>query len=318
MAGGKWISDLTATTPLADAARRVLTVRLELVRDFLPLALRDWDKDPEHVHQLRVSTRRARAALDIFASCLPPREYRAARKLLRRVRRAAGEARDWDVFLASLNGEEPRPSPRHRAGRDFLLSYAFAHRLLAQTHLEETSRLYPFSFDRFLAETVAAVHAPLAAGRRTLIDLALPMLSSLVGELERAAAGDLNDYQHLHQVRIFGKRLRYAMEVFADCFDPSFREQLYPAVEEMQDILGRANDSHVAVVRLEALAAHLEILLPRQWKRFKPGIMGWLRFHEGRLVQEQQHFRKWWRHWQKSGGNAAFGELLKMREGPAA
>ena len=58
MAEGKWIHDLTADTPLDDAARRVLAVRLEVVRDMLPLALHDWDKDPKYVHQLRVGTQR--------------------------------------------------------------------------------------------------------------------------------------------------------------------------------------------------------------------------------------------------------------------
>ena len=83
LASGKWITELKATTPVADAARHVLTVRLEVVRDYLPLALQQADKDPEHVHQLRVGTRRARAALDIFACCLPLKVYNGARKHLR-------------------------------------------------------------------------------------------------------------------------------------------------------------------------------------------------------------------------------------------
>src|SRR3712207_1913020 len=102
MADGKWISELTATTPLDDAARRVLTVRLGVVGHYLPLAVREADHDTEHVHQLRVGTRRARAALDLFACCLPDKVYRRARKQLRRLRRAAGAARDWDVFREGL------------------------------------------------------------------------------------------------------------------------------------------------------------------------------------------------------------------------
>ena len=80
------ISDLTAETPVADAARHALTVRLEVVRDYLPLALHEAEKDPEHVHQLRVGTRRARAALDIFSFCLPQKAYRTAKKALRGLR----------------------------------------------------------------------------------------------------------------------------------------------------------------------------------------------------------------------------------------
>src|SRR5207244_2148550 len=66
---------------------------------------------------------------------------------------------------------------------------------------------------------------------------------------DHAASGDLKDYAHLHQVRIQGKRLRYAMEVFADCFAADFKEELYPQIEEMQEILGSANDSHVGAQR---------------------------------------------------------------------
>src|SRR4051812_19790464 len=99
MADGKWISDLRCDTPLTDAARRVLTVRLEVVRDHLPLAAPHADEDVEHVHQPRVGPRRAGAALDIFKDCLPDKVYKSTRKRLRRVRRAAGAARDWDVFL---------------------------------------------------------------------------------------------------------------------------------------------------------------------------------------------------------------------------
>ena len=75
----KWISDLSAATPVADAARRVLTLRLEGVRDCLGYALREPGRDPEFVHQLRVATRRASAALEIFAECLPLKVYRTAR-----------------------------------------------------------------------------------------------------------------------------------------------------------------------------------------------------------------------------------------------
>ena len=56
----------------------------------LPLALQQAVKDVEHVHQLRVATRRARAALDIFADCLPDGAFTAAKKQLRKIRRAAG------------------------------------------------------------------------------------------------------------------------------------------------------------------------------------------------------------------------------------
>jgi CHAD domain-containing protein len=317
MADGKWISDLHPDTPVGDAARHVLTVRLEVVRDYLPRAIHEADQDPENVHQLRVGTRRARAALDIFAVCQPDKAYRTARKHLRRIRRAAGEARDWDVFLAGL-AEWPRPrSDKQQPGLDLLTGYAAGQRVVAQAHLEEVGTHYPFGFDRLLAETVAAVHKPHPAhGLHTLADLARPLLSGLLSNLDEAAARDLEDYDNLHQVRIAGKRLRYAMEVFADCFAAPFREELYPAVEEMQEILGSANDSHVAVGRLEGLRSRLRALLPDGGKKYRPGIDTLLRYHQRRLPRERQRFLEWWRRWCTSGSEGFLNHLL--RAGPAS
>src|SRR5262249_53430493 len=180
----------------------------------VPLAMRQADEDPEHVHQLRVSTRRAAAGLDIFSICLSDKDYKTARKALRRIRRAAGEARDWDVFLAGLP-TKPGAGVRLQAARDLVAGYALARRVVAQDRLAEASPNYPFDFERLVAETVAAVHKP-RGGPETqyLLDLAQPMLSGMLKEMHEAATGDLTDYDHLHQVRIKGKRLRYAMEVF--------------------------------------------------------------------------------------------------------
>jgi CHAD domain-containing protein len=312
MAGGKWIAGLTADTPLADAARRVLTVRLELVRDALPPALHEAEQDPEHVHQLRVATRRARAALDIFADCLPPKAHKRAKKELRDLRRAAGAARDWDVFLLTLAERQRKPAARQRPGLDFLTGYALSQRLAAQAQLLEAGHDQPFDSDRLLADTVAAVHRPHDDGAtRALIDLARPTLDARLKELDAAAGRDLHDYEHLHRVRIIGKRLRYGMEVFADCFEPAFKEELYPAVEQMQEILGNANDSHVAAGRLAELRDRARALLGEPAKRVLPGVLALLRYHEERLPKERTHFEAWWARWHESGGEAAFAALLK-------
>src|SRR5436309_812882 len=83
--------------------------------------------------------------------------------------------------------------------------------LAAQERLIEAANGQPFSLDRLLGDTLAAVHKPHdeSAGH-DLIDLARPALGGLLKELDAAAGRDLSDYAQLHQVRIAGKRLRYA------------------------------------------------------------------------------------------------------------
>src|SRR5438105_2246657 len=137
MAEGKWISDLTPDMPLADAARHVFLVRFQVVREYLPRAALEADRDIEYVHQLRVGTRRADAALRIFTDCLPSKVYRKSRQRLRQLRRAAGAARDWDVFLEELLAREQEAGEKDRAGLDFLSGYALGQRAAAHAQLEE-------------------------------------------------------------------------------------------------------------------------------------------------------------------------------------
>jgi CHAD domain-containing protein len=312
MAEGKWISGLTAATPVVEAARQVLEVRLAAVHHHLEPALREPDKDPEHVHQLRVATRRAGAALAIFRPCLPGRVHKRARRQLRRLRRAAGAARDWDVLLINL-ADRTRRAKQPSAGADFLLGYALGQRHAAQALLEAVASELATGFRDWENDLVAAVREPRAPkGKPSLLDWARPMLAGLLDELDEAAAQDLNDYDHLHRVRIIGKRLRYAMEVFVDCFPPPFRETLYPAVEQMQDILGRANDSRVAGGRLAGLRDRLRASQPAAWRRLRPAAEGLLRFHQRRLPRERRHFQIWWDRWCKSAARTSFAALLQM------
>jgi CHAD domain-containing protein len=284
----KWVAGLEPGMPLSEAARLVLGARLGIVRAYLPLAVHHPDADLENVHQLRVGTRRADAALRIFRVCIPGKVYRKARRELREVRRAAGAARDWDVFLLGLDERLAKGAASEVAGLDFLVAYAMGQRRAAQAALTELPDEPPCAA---LPDGVSAEES-----EPTLSEAARPAMEGLLELFTEATSGDLDDYAQLHGVRILGKRLRYAMEVFAPCFERSFREEVYPRVEEMQEILGRANDSHVAVGRLAELRARAKAH-PPTWARAKAGVESLLRFHQRRLPQERRRFVTWLASW---------------------
>jgi CHAD domain-containing protein len=308
MADAKWIPDLHGDTPVAAAAGRILSLRLEAVRQRLPLAAQ-LGADVEEVHQLRVGTRRAAAALRLFRDLLPDRLQRRTRKVLRRLRRAAGGARDWDVFLESLSQRLARTSGKPQHGLDLLVGLAHAERARAQDELVDTARRRGAALNEVIQEA-AEVLADCTAQEK-LHERAVPALTQLLHDLETAAEGDLSVYEALHQVRILGKRLRYAMEVFESCFAAPFRDEYYAAVVDMQDILGHANDSRVAAERLRKLRDQIMRVQPQQWARYEPGIDALLRYHERRLPQQRRAFVKWWRAWKNSGAEHAFAELIE-------
>jgi CHAD domain-containing protein len=307
----KWISDLVAATPVPDAARRVLTLRLEGVRDSLGHALREPGRDPEFVHQLRVATRRASAALEVFAECLPPKVYKTARSLLRNIRRAAGKARDWDVFLARLSSDADELPAGDRATVDMLVGYALAHRLPAQEELEHSCGDYPFGFERCMAQTVGAISYR-SNGKTPLATLVRPLLGRMFDELNRAAAIDRHDYHHLHGTRIVGKRLRYTIEMFVDCFGPALRATLYPAIAEMQQVLGDVHDHFNAAQLYATLGAKLDVFLSRDGSRYQPFLDRLKAEHERQLQESCRRFQLWWEGWQKPEIQVAVADLLSI------
>lgn len=313
MADGKWITGLVPEMPLLAAARHVIYVRMQVVRETLDLTVHHADEDLEHVHQLRVSTRRADAALRIFRGCMADKVYHASRARLRLIRRSAGAVRDWDVFLQELRERLHASRSKDRPGLDFLIGFGVGQRKLLLEQLVTVGQDQLAEYQGFLTDLIGLLREPDQNGDRDgLQDLARSMLTTLRQSLEARAQGDLNDYAHLHQVRIAGKRLRYAMEVFADCFPASFREELYPQVEEMQEILGRANDSHVATERLGQLRNWLRVHGVADWKNWQPGIEGVLRYHQRRLPGERRRFLQWWQRWSEQGGE----ELLAAVASP--
>jgi inorganic triphosphatase YgiF len=59
-------------------------------------------QDIEYIHRMRVASRRLRAALPLFFSCIPEKKYRVWMLEIQKITRALGEARDTDVQIAFI------------------------------------------------------------------------------------------------------------------------------------------------------------------------------------------------------------------------
>jgi CHAD domain-containing protein len=92
--------ELDCEAPFSLAAKRVVKVRAKEVFKRADGVL-DLDQI-EHVHDMRVATRRLRAALEIFEPCFPPKRHRKALKRVKALADALGERRDLDVELELL------------------------------------------------------------------------------------------------------------------------------------------------------------------------------------------------------------------------
>jgi len=92
--------ELDCEAPFAVAAALVVRVRAEEVFEQAEGVL-DLD-DVERVHDMRVATRRLRAALEIFGPCFPRKRRRKALKRVKALADALGARRDLDVEIELL------------------------------------------------------------------------------------------------------------------------------------------------------------------------------------------------------------------------
>lgn len=236
-----WI--VGAADPLLEALHKILAREAWNLRRHVRGAL--LDLDVEYVHQLRVSSRRARAALRAFRGRLEGSSAAALRGELDWLGETLGRARDLDVLLEGMAKHCRRAMLDEPTTN--LVTEAFRRRRRAA--FEDAARALTSRRFNDLLSAMDAFRAPLPEGETeaSIGAMAPRLLEKAIRRIEkwrRRGASDLADAD-LHRIRIAFKRLRYLGEFFSDFQVPAFSESLRTLVR-FQDCLGALNDAEVA------------------------------------------------------------------------
>ncbi len=288
-------------TPATLAAAAALRARIGRVRRLLRRAADARKRDKraaEAVHQLRIATRRAVAAIDAFADLLDPRALARARKRFTRLRRAAGGVRDADVALVTLRAhrESAAPGSPERAALDRLIDLTRKQRSRARQRLrkaaERTTPAKLRHIRRRLLRTLPDGPSP------TLHALADAAIDARLEALRAASSPDLRDLANVHQLRIQVKRLRYSLELFDPCFDPAAAAEALDRLASLQERLGQINDASQLLARLESAAADLE---PREDGSVAEGLRRLITAQRESLAAAHRAFLADWSHGELAG-----------------
>jgi CHAD domain-containing protein len=114
------IPGLTPDLAYGEAAARILRVRAQELIDHAEGVLDVGDI--ERVHDMRVATRRLRAALEVFEPCFPRAQYRSVLAEVKELADALGERRDRDVEIDSLHAFAEKLATPDRPGVESLVS----------------------------------------------------------------------------------------------------------------------------------------------------------------------------------------------------
>jgi CHAD domain-containing protein/transposase len=214
-------------------------------------------QDTEELHDMRVATRRMRAALQVFGDYLDEKSWAPFEKGLRRTGRVLGKVRDLDVFwektqryLDALPPERKEElSPLHVVwqaerdqAREKLLSYLTSDRY----------RQFKNSLSEFL-ENHEAGAAPVfnQAGEpqpRRLRHVAPVILYQKLAAMyafDEWTIGPEVPLARLHRLRIASKGLRYLLEFLEEVLGPESK-RLVKEMKALQDHLGNLQDAVVA------------------------------------------------------------------------
>jgi len=249
-------TEVTPTSTLSDLAYAVVRTHLGVLLAREPGTR--LGEDIEELHDMRVATRRLRAATELFAEALPVRAQ-AMRTELGWVAGVLGRVRDLDVQLErlgemeewALGGDDDR-SPldelrrllvrqRDEARHDLIDALdsprwdRLTEDLVTMAQQGQRRRLPS-------ARTEAAVSVP---------DLVTPRHRAVVKAARRARRSGLA--ADFHRLRKRCKRLRYSLEFTAGIYG-AHTERFTKKLAKLQDALGLMQDAEVATTRLLALA----------------------------------------------------------------
>ena len=240
-------------------------------------------EDPEALHDMRVATRRMRAAMKVFEGALPERA-KWFREELRWVAGALGDVRDPDVQIDRL---EAWRNEADEESSDFLgkiLDVIRKRRTEARGRMLEAldSARYErleTSFGEMLRRGPGAERELAQSNGRSPegepVTSEAPDLISARYRKWRKAAKSLDESsppENFHDLRKKGKRLRYALEFVSEVYGKPAAALISP-LKSLQDDLGDHQDAIVAAGTLRELGTTTEGTRVPRGAAFTMGVL---------------------------------------------
>jgi len=302
--GGKQPPNVQATDTMAVAAKKVLRAQFEAMRRNEE-GTREGE-DLEALHDMRVATRRMRAALKIAGPYLEGKEARRVTDGVRSVTQALGAVRDLDVLIERARDFQAHLPEEQQQDLDGLLSDWAGRRDGARKDMLRL--LDSDDYRRFEKRMEAFLEAEEEDRAGEQGDEVLPVevrhvLASAVWTRYEAVRAyetvmETPRLPQLHMLRITSKYLRYTLEFFREVL-PAQSSSLIRDIVSVQDQLGALHDADVA-------AGLIRDYIAKQSKKGKKksnqevqqppaGLTAYLSYLEGQVEGIKSDFAPIWR-----------------------
>ncbi len=243
----------SVTTPQA-AVPDELRSRLKLVRQKLKQT-RANRPTPDTIHQLRVSTRRATAAIQSMSKFLPDQPADNCLSVLRKVRHLAGDVRDLDILLSRFDFESDEPTHPVSSNQLAELRKFVKRRRRKLTRRLREHRLQPQQKkqQKVLSHKVrwrgdGEEPSPEDHARLTVAHYARRSMEQLEPWPTDPAS--------LHELRLSLKRLRYSIGFFRELIGATEFDRIHRRLKRLQTELGAISDGRAMSRILKRILRH--------------------------------------------------------------
>jgi len=261
---GKWIEvpvlpfpevvnkpGVLADDTLAEAGRKVF--RAQFAEMLSHEEATRLGEDIDALHDMRVATRRMRAAMAVFGDSFDKKIIKWQLNGLRQIGRALGRVRDLDVFMEKAREYLFSLSFEEQVGLNPLLtdweSQLFEARNQLLAHLESQDYLdFKQVFNYFVqTEGLGAKEIPENPPTPHRVREVVPCLIYTRLGAVRAYGSHISTatIPQLHALRIEFKQLRYTLEYFSEVLGNEAK-QVIELIKKLQDHLGNLHDADVA------------------------------------------------------------------------
>lgn len=270
---------------------------------------------------MRVASRRLRSALKDFLPYIRKRGLTSVLKEMKILADALGEVRDQDVAILALEQiESQAPAELSHALKQFLEPRKERR---AEARKELKSMLVEDQLKQLESEFISRIEKATSADRDntsrgesanepTFLKISSDIIEDRLKELEKLSDCLFRpfDVETLHEMRITAKRLRYALELFQQCWGHSMATYA-KRVTRMQSALGEVHDCDVWIESFGKQIGQAK----KEKKDDQVAAYMWLLNHFIKL--RTKHWRQAltrWRHWEANDASDKLRSSLKTKE----
>lgn len=227
-------------TSCAKSFEAILSHELTTLKKWQKTAIKG--KDPEGVHQIRVSLRKMRTALKLFKPVCDDKNSRRLFKKLKKFAAKLDKARDLDILLMShfdQYDQENAPALKIRLSEQRARAYKDVKKLLENNKFKRMRR----NLKKQLKQGSWCKSRAKSTLLKGFADETLNVMRQNLTEQFRQL--DVSDDIALHKFRIGTKRFRYAYEFFAPLYPSDQADLTIARLKQLQDTLGELHDCYI-------------------------------------------------------------------------